>query len=115
MKGIHNTYCNYIFLNEIIKGRKKESTYSIAFNMLSKLSNIFVDMPKDELKNLIAKDDIFKILNKRENKTIKAKERISEFSPQNICDDLFLINVGDIKDYKRLRQEYGCLIMLPIS
>lgn len=111
MKGTHNTYCNYDFLNEIIKCRKKEPTYDIAYTMLNKLSNIFVDMSHEDLRKLIESDDNYKRLNKRENKSIKVKKWIREFSPENICDDVFLINEGDIKDYKKIRQEYGCLII----
>ena len=112
MRGIHNTYCCSAFLDDIIKGRKKELSYSIAFTMLDKLSDIIVDLPHDELKKRIATDDIFKRLNKRENKSLKSKEWISAFSPENICDDVFLINSeDDIKDYKKIRQKYGCLII----
>ena len=81
MKGTHNTYCNYDFLNEIIKCRKKEPAYDIAYTMLNKLSNIFVDMSHEDLRKLIESDDNYKRLNKRENKSIKAKKWICEFSP----------------------------------
>ena len=111
MRGIHNTYCNSAFLDDIIKGRKKDSSYSIAYNMLNKLSNIIVDLPHEELKKRIATNDIYKQLNKRENKSFKAKKWISGFSPENVCDDVFLINNDDINDYKKIRQEYGCLII----
>lgn len=111
MRGIHNTYCNSAFLDDIIKGRKKDVSYSIAFNMLYKLSDIIVDMPKEELRKLIASDETYNRLNKRENKTIRTKNWISVFSPENICDDVFLVNSEDIKDYKKIRQEYGCLII----
>ena len=105
MKGIHNTYCNCDFLDAIIKGRKKDPSYSIAYTMLNKLSNIIVDMPSNDLKKLIEKDEIYKSLNKRENKSLKAKEWIESFSPEDISDDVFLINEDDIKDYKKIRQE----------
>lgn len=111
MRGIHNTYCSSAFLDDIIKGRKKDSSCSIAFTMLDKLSDIIVDLPHDELKKRIATDDIYKRLNKRENKSLKSKDWISVFSPENICDDVFLINNEEIKDYKKIRQEYGCLII----
>ena len=42
MRGIHNTYCNPDFLDEIIKGRKKIPSLGIAYTMLNKLSNIIV-------------------------------------------------------------------------
>ena len=111
MRGIHKTYCNANFLDDIIKGRKKDSSYSIAYTMLSKMSDIIVDMPQEELKKLIVSDETYKRLNKRENKSIRAKNWISEFSPNDICDDVFLINPDDIKDFKKIRQEYGCLII----
>lgn len=111
MRGIHNTYCSCDFLAEIIKGRKKDTSFEIAYTMLNKLSNIIVDMSHEDLKRLIENDDNYKRLNKRENKSIKAKKWLCEFSPENICDDVFLINEGDIKDYKKIRQEYGCLII----
>ena len=111
MKGVHNTYCNCKFLDDIIRGRKTDASYSRAYTMLNKLSNIIVDMPKDELKKLIENDEVYKKLNKRENKSFKAKEWIQGFSPENICDDVFLINEGDIKNHKRIRQDYGCLII----
>lgn len=111
MRGIHNTYCSSVFLAEIIKGRKKETSFEIAYTMLNKLSNIIVDMSHEDLRKLIESDDNYKRLNKRENKSIIAKKWIREFSPENICDDVFLINEGDIKDYKKIRQEYGCLIL----
>lgn len=111
MRGIHNTYCNHDFLNEIIKGRKKVPSMEIAFTMLNKLSNIIVDMPKEDLKKLIESDEIYKRLNKRENKAFKAKEWIKGFNPANVTDDVFLINEGDINNYKNVRQEYGCLII----
>ena len=111
MRGIHNTYCNSSFLDDIVKGRKKDSSYSIAFIMLSKLSDIYVDLTHEELKKRIETDEIYKRLNKRENKSFRAKKWISGFSPENICDDVFLINNEDIKNYKKIRQEYGCLII----
>ena len=111
MKGIHNTYCNSKFLDDIIQGRKTNSSYSIAYTMLNRLSNIIVDIPKDELKKLIEKDEVYKKLNKRENKALMAKDWIKDFSPENNCDDVFLINEEDIKDYKKLKQHYGCLII----
>jgi hypothetical protein len=111
MKGVHNTYCSHSFLDEIIKGRKKDTSYSIAFTMLNKISNIIVDMPNDDLKKLIEKDEIYNRLNKRENKSLKAREWLKDFSPVDICDDIFLINEGDIKEYKKIKQEYGCLII----
>ena len=111
MRGIQKTYCNPIFLDEIIKGRKKDISYSIAYNMLDKLSDIIVDLPQDELKKLIQTNEVYNRLNKRENKSIKSKDWIKNFTPENICDDVFLINKDDIKDYKKIRQEYGCLII----
>lgn len=112
MKGTHNTYCTPEFLDAIIKGRKKDFSYSIAYNMIYKLSNVYVDMSKEELKELIKKDDNYARLNKRENKSLNPKEWIEKFSPCNVlCDDVFLINEGEIKDYKKVRKEYGCLII----
>ena len=111
MRGIHNTYCNPEFLDSIIKGRKKDNSYALAYNMINKLSNIIVDIPNEELKKLIAKDEAYNRLNKRENKSLKAREWIRTFSPDSICDDVFLISEGDVKDYKKLRQTHGCLII----
>lgn len=111
MKGIHNTYCNSKFLDDIIQGRKTNFSYSIAYTMLNKLSNIIVDISKDELKKLIEKDEVYKKLNKRENKTLRARAWIKDFSPGNNCDDVFLINEEDIKEYKKIKQYYGCLII----
>ena len=111
MKGIHNTYCNKEFLDTIIKNRKKDISYSFAYAVLNKLSNIIVDMPHDDLKKLIENDEVYKRLVKRENKSFKTKAWIASFTPADICDDVFLINEDDIKDYKKIRQEYGCLII----
>ncbi|MCR4835240.1 MAG: hypothetical protein K5899_02490 [Bacteroidaceae bacterium] len=111
MRGIHKTYCNPTFLDEIIKGRKNSSSHSIAYNMLNKLSDIIVDLPQEELKKRIQSNEVYNRLNKRENRSFRSKEWIKNFSPDNICDDVFLINQGDIKDYKKIRQEYGCLII----
>jgi len=111
MKGTHNTYCNPEFLDNIIKERKKNASYAIAFNMLNKLSNIIVDLPNEDLRKRIATDEVYKKLNKRENKSLKAREWLKTFSPRNICDDVFLVSESDIKDYKRIRKEYGCLII----
>ena len=111
MRGIHNTYCNRDFLDEIIKGRKKVPALGIAFTILNKLSNIIVDIPKEDLKKLIENDETYKRLNKRENKAFQAREWIKVFNPENVIDDVFLINEGDIDNYKNIRQEYGCLII----
>lgn len=110
MKGIVNTYCNPYFLDDIIKGRKQIS-YSAAYDLIDRLSNIIVDISPEELKKKIENDEVYRKLNKRQNKSIKAQKWINKFSQDNICDDIFLINEGDIKDYKRIRKEFGCLII----
>lgn len=111
MKGIHNTFCNHDFLDEIIKKRKKEPSLGIAYTLLDKQSNIIVDMSTDDFKKQVATNDAYKRFFKRENKSFKPKEWIKSFSPVNISDDVFLINEGDIEDHKKVRQEYGCLII----
>ena len=111
MRGIQNVYCNCEFLDAIIKGRKADIYYSIAYNMLNRLSNIIVTIPKNDLRKLIEEDELYKKLNKRENMSLIARDWISEFCPSNICDDVFLINETDIKEYKHIREEYGCLII----
>lgn len=111
MRGIHNTYCNSQFLDDIIRGRKVNASYFVAYTMLNKLSNIIVDMPHDELKKLIETNETYHKLLKREDRSFITKEWIKNFSPENICDDVFLINEADIQNYKKIRQDYGCLII----
>lgn len=111
MRGIHNTFCNHDFLDEIIQKRKKEPSLAIAYTLLDKQSNIIVDMPAEDFKKQVATNEAYKRFFKRENKSFKPKEWIKSFSPENISDDVFLINEGDIEDHKKLRQDYGCLII----
>ena len=111
MRGTQNVYCNYEFFDAIIKGRKTDISYSIAYNMLNRLSNIIVAISPNNLRKLIEEDEIYKKLNKRENMSFVARDWISEFTPSDICDDVFLINETDIKEYKHIREEYGCLII----
>ncbi len=111
MKGVHNTYCNHDFLDEIIQKRKKDSVLAIAFTLLNKQSNIIVDMSPDDFKKQVETNEVYKKLFKRENKSFKPKEWINSFSPENISDDVFLINEGDIDDHKKVRQDFGCLII----
>ena len=115
MRGILNIYCNPDFLDAVIKGRKDDSSYSIAYNVINRLSDIYVDMSHDRLRTLIESDERYKRLNKRENKSLKAKEWIKNFTPENKCDEIYLINEEDIKEYKKLRQLYGCLIIANTS
>jgi hypothetical protein len=112
MRGSQNAYCSASFLDRIIKGKKKDISMSKAYNILNKLSDIYVNLTLDELKALINSDEIYKRLAKRENRSFKArKDWISCFSPLNSCDDIILIEENELANYRQIRNDFGRLII----
>lgn len=112
MRGSSNAYCSASFLDKIIRERKKDMSLSKAYNILNKICDIYVNLTIDELKSLINTDDVYKRLAKRENRSFKArKEWISCFSPEKSCDDMILIEEKDLVQYKKTRNDYGCMII----
>ena len=112
MRGSNNAYCSAPFLDRIIRERKKDMTMSKAYNIINKLSDIYVNLTVDELKTLINTNELYKRLARRENRSFKAKkEWINSFSPEKICDEIILIEESDLEQYKKIRNDYGCLIV----
>lgn len=112
MRGSNNAYCCASFLDKIIRERKKDISLSKAYSILNKICDIYVNLTVDELKALINTNDAYKRLVKRESRSFKArKEWIRCFSPSKTCDDIALIEEDDLVDYKKIRNDFGCLII----
>ena len=49
MKAVQNVYCTLPFLEEAIRLRKESAPHKIALRIMENLSNIYLDIPQEEL------------------------------------------------------------------
>lgn len=87
----------------------------IAFKALLVLGDVYVDMSKKELKELLdpkRSDNIYKALNKKASDRLHCKENwAANFNPEDIADEVFFITPNGIENHKQIREDYGCLIV----
>ena len=62
--SIQRAYCSMSFLEDIIKQRK-QSPHKIAYELLNKLCDIYVDVPKQDIMERINSNDVLKALWRR--------------------------------------------------
>jgi len=68
--ALQTVYCTKEFLEQAIAQRKTSEVFKTAYNIIAKISNIVVDIPKSNLDQLIRTDDLFKVLNNRPGMSI---------------------------------------------
>lgn len=108
--GIQRAFCSMSFLDDIVKQRKKSESHKIAYALLRKLCDIYVDIPRQDFVKLCESNDVFKILLKRENRSIKSytdqKKQISEAK----ADDLFFFSGIDKKESSKAKASRGLFL-----
>lgn len=112
MKAVQNVYCTLPFLEEAIRLRKESAPHKIALRIMENLSNIYLDIPQEELVSRVKEDQVFRNLFKRENKTFRSKIGWrSSLQFENVTDEVCFVHPDYIPDYKKIREESGCLII----
>lgn len=112
MKAVQNVYCTLPFLEEAIRRRKESAPHKIALRIMENLSNIYLDIPQEELVSRVKEDQVFRNLFKRENKTFRSKIGWrSSLQFEAVTDEVCFVHPDYIQDYKKLREEFGCLII----
>ena len=111
MKYGQDVYCNTKFLDEVIAKRKQEPHKTI-YQILFRLSDIYLDIELDSLKQIIKDNPIYQNLQKRENNGIHAKKGWkSRVDFNNVSDQVFFIDPDYIKNYEQIRLTMGALII----
>lgn len=111
MRYGQDVYCNIDFLDEVIKNRKVEP-YKTVYQILFRLSNIFLDIELPSLKAKIVENPIYQNLNNRDNKGLHSKFAWkSRIDLENVSDQVFLITPEYIEDYEQKRVDKGALIL----
>lgn len=111
MRYGQDVYCNIDFLDEVIKKRKEEP-YKTIYQILFRLSNIFLDIELSALKVKIVENPIYQNLNNRDNKGLHSKLAWnSRINLEKVSDEVFLITPGYIEDYEQKRIDNGALIL----
>lgn len=106
------TYCNHLFVDEVINNRKKSTPHSIAYSIIDKLSDIVIDLSKDQLLELFKNNPIYNQLNKRSNRKIIPRINWKDSCDMtNVGDEMFFITPGYIDKHKELRSHLGCLVV----
>lgn len=105
-------YCNVTFLDEIISERKKEP-YKSAYQMLYRLSDIYLDINHEALKEKVNSSPIYnRLLTGRGSNGIHSKlEWRLKVDLNNIADEVFFISDDYIPEYKKVRESKGALIV----
>ena len=103
--SIQRAYCSMSFLEDIIKQRK-QSPHKIAYELLNKLCDIYVDVPKQDIIERINSNDVLKALWRRENRAIRSFTDAEKQLKEAKADDLFFFSEFDKKfDKKRVKEE----------
>lgn len=112
MKPLQTVYCNHQFIDDCVRKQKESSSHKIAYKILELLSDVVVDFPKEQLIDIISKNQFYNTLIKRENKRVICDENWGrDFKADNIADQMYFIKPGYIPNHKQLRDDYGCLIV----
>ena len=106
------TYCNHAFVDEVIANKKRSTPHNIAYSIIDKLSDIVIDLSKDQLLDLFKSNPFYKQLSKRANRKIIPQINWKDSCDMtNIADEMFFITPGYIDNHKDLRKDMGCLIV----
>lgn len=111
MRYGQDVFCNLLFLDEVIEKRKEEP-YKTIYQILYRLSNIYLDIELNLLKEKIKDNVIYQNLQKRENKGLHSKldwKNCVDFD--NISDQVFFVDPNYIENYEQRRQNKGVLII----
>lgn len=112
MKPLQTVCCNHQFIDDCVRKQKESSSHKIAYKILELLSDVVVDFSKEQLIDILSKNQFYKTLIKRENKRVITKENWGrDFKADNIADQMYFIMPGYIPNHKQLRDDYGCLIV----
>lgn len=108
--GVQQAYCSMSFLENIIKQRKSSNPHKIAFELLKKLCDIHVDIPKQEFIKLSNDNEVLKILLKREHRSIKTYTDEEKQINDAKADDLFFFSDIDKKRSASEKTSRGILL-----
>lgn len=112
MKAVQDTYCTLEFLSEAYTLRKESLPHKVAWRIVRDLSNVYLDIDVPKFYDLIKSNPYISDLFQRPNKTFEPKQNWkSEISFESNNDTVYFIHPNYIKDYKKIRQKKGCLIV----
>lgn len=112
MRAVQKSYCTVKFLEEMRKQRKTVPGYKVASRIIEELSDVYIDASNEVREYLIKNDQYFKMLFKRENKSLKsAVGWKSTVQFDSIKDDVFFIHPEYISGYDGIQKKFGCLII----
>lgn len=112
MRAVQKSYCTVKFLEEMRKQRKTVPGYKVASRIIEELSDVYIDASNEVREYLIKNDQYFKMLFKRENKSLKsAVGWKSTVQFDSIKDDVFFIHPEYIPGYNEVQEKFGCLII----
>lgn len=112
MRAVQKSYCTVQFLENMRKQRKTELGYKVASRIIEDLSDVYIDATNEEREYLIKNDQYFRMLFKRENKSLKsAVGWKSTVQFDSIADDVFFIHPDYISGYKEIQEKFGCIII----
>lgn len=109
--SIQRAYCSLHFFDEMLSCIKKSNPHKIAYEIIRKLSDIYIDLPKTELKNLYRSNEYFMKLLKKENIDFLFCADFFNNDLTNVSTDVYFVNAGQIKELKDKRKKYGCLLV----
>ena len=102
------------FLEDIVKQRKSSGPHKIAYELLKKLCDIYVDIPKQDFLKLCDDNDVLKILLKREHRSIETFSDVDKQLREAKADDLFFFSNIDKKRANSEKKTKG-LFLIPQS
>lgn len=112
MRAVQRSYCTVQFLEGVRKLRKTVAGYKVASRIIEELSDVYIDASNEERQQLIKNDQYFKMLFKRENKSLKsAVGWKSTVQFDSVKDDVFFVHPEYLPTSKSIQEKYGCLIV----
>lgn len=112
MRAVQKTYCTKPFLDEAIQRRKDSAAHKVALRIIENLSDVYVDMPSEDLRALIVSNPYYNKLSKRESKNFRSSLNWKDtVAFDDVADSVFLIHQDYIPEYKNIMEHCGCLIV----
>ncbi len=109
--SIQRAYCSSEFFKEILKSIKISNPHKIAYEIMRKLCDIYIDLPKTELKDLYRSNEYFMKLIKKENIDFIFCADFLNNDFTNVSTDVYFVNERQIRELKDKRKKYGCLLV----
>lgn len=114
MKLRQKIFCDSIFIEKVLEERKNRSRpHMIAYQIMLRFGDIYVDLSKEELKKAIRENDFYKKIFKSENRGIHSAPNWKfRFNFEKVTDEVLFITENTFSDELNvLRKKYGCLII----